>query len=131
MHDEHLARQDVLPGSARFHGQFDRHLLARLRSCHDDHSPLAAVCERARAGAVLIATIVASLIVLVPNISIAVIFWAIEIGAQYLLQHEFVKALHKRFKKESMEMSSPARKLVWDGSKSLPAESVTQEASES
>lgn len=56
------------------------------------------------------------------NITFVVVFRAIEVGAQYLLQHEFVKALHKRFRQERIEVSYPVRKLVWDERKSLPAE---------
>lgn len=48
------------------------------------------------------------------NIEFLVIFRAVDVGAQYRLQHEFIKALHKRFKIESIDISFPIRKLVWD-----------------
>ncbi len=48
------------------------------------------------------------------NIEFLVIFRAVDVGAQYRLQHEFIKALHKRFKDEGIEISFPVRKLVWD-----------------
>jgi small-conductance mechanosensitive channel len=48
------------------------------------------------------------------NIEFVVIFRAVDVGAQYRLQHEFIKALHRRFKNEGIEISFPVRKLVWD-----------------
>lgn len=47
------------------------------------------------------------------NITFVVVFRASEVGAQYLLQHEFIKALHRRFREEEVEISYPVRKLVW------------------
>ncbi len=47
------------------------------------------------------------------NINFVVVFRAVEVGAQYKLQHEFIKALHRRFKDDNIEISFPVRKLVW------------------
>lgn len=48
------------------------------------------------------------------NITFVVTFRATDVGAQYLLQHEYIKALHKRFKQENIELASSTKKLVWD-----------------
>ena len=59
------------------------------------------------------------------NITFVVIFRANEVGAQYLLQHEFVKALHKRFKEENIDISFPIRKLVWEEGVPFPVEQAS------
>jgi small-conductance mechanosensitive channel len=46
------------------------------------------------------------------GVTFVVIFRAIEVDAQYVLQHEYIKALHKAFKQENIEISLPARKLA-------------------
>ena len=58
------------------------------------------------------------------NITFVVVFRAVEVGAQYLLKHEFVKALHKRFKEENVDISFPIRKLVWEDRTPFPVEQV-------
>ena len=59
------------------------------------------------------------------NITFVVVFRASEVSAQYLLQHEFIKALHKRFKQEQIEISYPVSKLVWEKGNSFPVEHVS------
>lgn len=44
-----------------------------------------------------------------------VVFRAAEVGSQYLLKHEFMKALHKRFRQEGIEICPPVRGLVFEG----------------
>ncbi len=46
------------------------------------------------------------------NINFVVVFRVTEVGSQYLLQHEYIKALHKRFKERNIEISYPVRKLI-------------------
>ncbi len=58
------------------------------------------------------------------NITFVVVFRAVEVGAQYLLKHEFVKALHKRFREENIDISFPIRKLVWEDRTPFPVEQV-------
>ncbi|MCE5314710.1 MAG: mechanosensitive ion channel family protein [Armatimonadota bacterium] len=48
------------------------------------------------------------------NITFVVTFRATEVGAQYLLQHEYIKALHIRFRQENIEISYPVRRLIYD-----------------
>lgn len=57
------------------------------------------------------------------NINFVTVFRAVEVAAQYRLQHEFVKALHQRFKEENIEISFPIRKLVWDSPQAFPPQS--------
>lgn len=59
------------------------------------------------------------------NINFVVVFRATEVGAQYLLQHEYIKALHRRFREERIDISYPIRKLVWDGAVSLPVHTAS------
>jgi small-conductance mechanosensitive channel len=53
------------------------------------------------------------------NIKFVVVFRVTEVGAQYLLQHEYIKALHKCFRERNIDISYPVRKLVW-ASESMP-----------
>ncbi len=46
------------------------------------------------------------------NINFLLVLQIKEFGVQYLLSHECVKALHKRFKEEGIEISWPVSKLV-------------------
>ncbi len=46
------------------------------------------------------------------NINFVVVFRAKEVAAQYQLQHEFIKALHRRYKEEGIEISFPVRVIV-------------------
>ncbi len=46
------------------------------------------------------------------NINFVVILLIKRFGAQYVLTHEFIKALHQRFKEEGIEISWPVRKVV-------------------
>ena len=46
------------------------------------------------------------------NINFLLVLRIKEFGVQYLLSHECVKALHKRFTQEGIEISWPVRKLV-------------------
>jgi small-conductance mechanosensitive channel len=46
------------------------------------------------------------------NINFQLILQIKEFGAQYVLAHECMKALHRRFKQEGIEISWPVRKLV-------------------
>lgn len=48
------------------------------------------------------------------NINFTVIMRAEDVGSQYLLHHEFMKALHKRFIDEGIEISLPVRKMIYD-----------------
>lgn len=48
------------------------------------------------------------------KINFTVTFRAVEVGSQYLLKHEFIKALHKRFQQEGIETSYPARGMMFD-----------------
>lgn len=57
------------------------------------------------------------------NITFVVIFRATEVGAQYLLQHEYIKALHRRFNEERIDISFPVRKLIWDERGDMPLKS--------
>lgn len=54
------------------------------------------------------------------NINFVVIFRAEDVGSQYLLQHEFIKALHKRFKEQDIEISYPVRKVVTNSAEQVP-----------
>lgn len=49
------------------------------------------------------------------NINFVVVFRAVEVAAQYFLQHEYIKALHKRFREEGIDISYPIRKIIWNG----------------
>lgn len=53
------------------------------------------------------------------NINFVAVMRSVDVASQYMLQHEFVKALHRRFKEEEIEISFPVRKLVFDGSQRL------------
>jgi len=46
------------------------------------------------------------------NINFVVVFRAKEVASQYMLQHEFIKALHRRYKEEGIEISWPVRVIV-------------------
>lgn len=46
------------------------------------------------------------------GVTFVVIFRAVEVDAQYILQHEYIKALHTVFKQQNIEISLPARKLA-------------------
>lgn len=48
------------------------------------------------------------------NITFVVVIRANDVGAQYVLQHEFVKALHRRFKETGIEIFFPVQKLVFE-----------------
>lgn len=48
------------------------------------------------------------------NIKLVVVFRAVDVTKQYLLQHEFIKALHKRYKEENIDISSPVHKFTMD-----------------
>lgn len=49
------------------------------------------------------------------NINFLLVLCIIEFGQQYVLGHECIKALHKRFNEEGIEISWPVRKLVQAG----------------
>ncbi len=63
------------------------------------------------------------------NIKFVVVFRAVEVGAQYSLQHEYIKALHKCFTERNIEISYPVRKLVWSNEPTLAAHSWAASAS--
>jgi small-conductance mechanosensitive channel len=45
------------------------------------------------------------------NINFAMVFKGVDRVSQFIIKHEFIKALHARFQKEGIEMNYPARKL--------------------
>ena len=47
------------------------------------------------------------------NINFLVVLRVVQPEASYLLQHEFIKALHKRFGEEGIEIAWPIRKVVF------------------
>ncbi len=53
------------------------------------------------------------------NINFAVVMKAVDRGSQFLLKHEFIKALHERFNREGIEIQYPVRKLYFADGQSL------------
>jgi small-conductance mechanosensitive channel len=49
------------------------------------------------------------------NINFAVVLKAVDRGSQYLLKHEFIKALHRRFKAEGINIEYPVRRVLLTG----------------
>ena len=55
------------------------------------------------------------------NITFVVVLRVKDVTAQYLLTHEYIKALHKRFREEEIEINYPVRKLVLpEGQSAVP-----------
>ncbi|MFR9777212.1 mechanosensitive ion channel family protein [Micromonospora sp. MS34] len=55
------------------------------------------------------------------SINFSVILRATEYSAQYLITHEFIKRLHRRYRAEGIEIPFPIRTLVMPGSAADPA----------
>jgi small-conductance mechanosensitive channel len=53
------------------------------------------------------------------NINFAVTLKGIDRAAQYTIKHDFIKALHKRFKAEGIDIQYPVRKLLFADKTSL------------
>jgi len=51
------------------------------------------------------------------SINFSVILRAKEFFDQYLIKHEFIKRIHKRYKKESIEIPYPIRTIYMEGEK--------------
>lgn len=49
------------------------------------------------------------------NINFVVVLRAKDVASQYLIQHEFIKALHRRYREEGIEISYPVRVIVPSG----------------
>ncbi|HUV05620.1 MAG TPA: mechanosensitive ion channel family protein [Armatimonadota bacterium] len=49
------------------------------------------------------------------NINFVVVLRAKDIASQYLIHHEFIKALHRRYREEGIEISYPVRVIVPSG----------------
>ena len=49
------------------------------------------------------------------NINFVVVLRAKEVASQYLIHHEFIKALHSRYREEGIEISYPVRVIVPSG----------------
>jgi small-conductance mechanosensitive channel len=49
------------------------------------------------------------------NVNFAVVLKAVDRSSQYLLKHEFIKALHRRFKEENIIIEYPVRRIYMTG----------------
>ena len=57
------------------------------------------------------------------NVKFVVVLRVVEPEASYRMKHEFIKALHERFRREDIEISWPVRKLVF--ASGLPGDAAT------
>ena len=62
------------------------------------------------------------------NIDFAVVLKSVDRPGQFLIKHEFIKALHKRFGEEGIEIQYPARKLYFADGQNMPSPDVLQQA---
>ncbi len=52
------------------------------------------------------------------NVNFAVVLKSVDRSSQYLLKHEFIKALHRRFKEEGINIEYPVRRIYLTGGES-------------
>ncbi|MBI2849966.1 MAG: mechanosensitive ion channel family protein [Chloroflexi bacterium] len=62
------------------------------------------------------------------NINFAIVLKSVDRVGQFLLKHEFIKALHKRFGEEGIEIQYPARRLYFADGRNvfLPSDAARQ-----